>query len=201
MTKKEFETAYLAIPGTPAAYWATVEPNALVNAIDKHNATHVYVSLGGDDLMEGLYVGMKIDPLFNEMMSSTQKILEKVFEARPHVHVYHFGYEILDWDGSAYCQGFSGLLKPFCPNLHNISCMTHTQAKWLQFKFTDALSKRYANNSHFHGLNLLGTLQVCGHDRLGLLLGLASVLVLVIGKMFSIRVKINPIRYCDSCCM
>jgi len=162
MTKNEFATAYLAIPGTPAAYWATVEPHALVNAIDKHNATHVYMSLGGDDLMEGLYVGLNINTLFAEMMNSTQKILETVFQARPNVHVYHFGYDILDWNASAYCRGFSDLLKPFCPDTRNVSCMTHTQATWLQFKFVDALAQHYTNNSHYHGLNLLGTLQVPG---------------------------------------
>ena len=160
MTKKGFETAYLAIPGTPAAYWATIEPNALVNAIDKHNVTDVYFSLGGNDLMEGLYAGLKIDTLFDEMMVSSRVILDKVFKERPHVHIYHFGYEILDWDGSAYCKGFGDLLKPVCPDTHNISCMTHAQAEWLQFKFVGGLSERYANNSHYHGLNLLGTLQV-----------------------------------------
>ena len=117
--------------------------------------------------MEGLYAGLKIDTLYDEMMISTRIILERVFEARPHVHVYQFGYDILDWDGSAYCRGYGELLKPFCPDMHNISCMTHTQAKWLQFKFVDVLAQRYANNSHYHVLNLLGTLQVWLHPQFG----------------------------------
>lgn len=161
------DTALEAIPGTPAAYWADIEPHALVNAVDKANASHVYLSIGGNEFLEGLPLKINILEIYAEMMRATGKIIDTLVAARPHVHVYHFGYEILNWEGSAYCRGFGDLeLKGdpplFCPDSTNVTCMTHIQATWLQANFVDLLARKYSSNPHYHGLNLLGTLQVAG---------------------------------------
>ncbi len=86
-----------AIPGTPAGYWAWAQPEALVNAVDATNADAVYLSIGGNDFLEGLPAGHHAETLFEEMMASTRLVLTRLFEQRPHVHVFHFGYELLDW--------------------------------------------------------------------------------------------------------
>ena len=165
MNQYGFDTNLQAIPGTPAAYWADVQPRALINAIDEHNATHVYLSLGGNDFLEGLPLGADVETLYKEMMASMTKILDRVTSERPDVHLYHFGYEILNWEGSSYCEGFGDMeLKgpaPKCPDTKNVSCMTHVQATYLQEKFVDALAQQY-RLTKYHGLNLLGTLQVAG---------------------------------------
>ena len=169
MQKNGVSTALKAIPGTPAGYWALIEPHALVNAVDANNATHVYLSLGGNDFLEGLPLGLPALALYAEMMTSTKKVLHTLFAARPHVHVHHFGYEILDWSASAFCRGFGnvelkGKAPLFCEDTSNVTCMTHTQATWLQNKFVDQLAEyfRGLNQTKYHGHNLLGTLQVAG---------------------------------------
>ena len=103
------------------------------------------------------------------MMASTLSILNTLFKARPDVHVYHFGYELLNWDASTFCRGFGDMeLKGdaplFCTDARNVSCMTHVQAQWLQTNFIDELAKTFAakGNANYHGLNLLGALQVAG---------------------------------------
>jgi len=75
-----------AIPGTPAGYWAWAQPEALVNAVDATNADAVYLSIGGNDFLEGLPAGHHAETLFEEMMASTRRVLTRLFEQRPHVH-------------------------------------------------------------------------------------------------------------------
>ena len=74
-----------AIPGTPAGYWAWAQPEALVNAVDATNADAVYLSIGGNDFLEGLPAGHHAETLFEEMMASTRLVLTRLFEQRPHV--------------------------------------------------------------------------------------------------------------------
>jgi hypothetical protein len=164
-----FKTAMRAIPGTPAGYWALLEPNALIDAIDANNATHVYISLGGNEFLEGLPFDISPYVLYAEMVAAMSRILDKLFAARPNVHVYQFGYEILNWDASAFCRGFGdmelkGSAPLFCPDTTNVTCMTHLQARWLQSNFIDDLGRIYRlkRNTQYHALNLLGTLQVAG---------------------------------------
>ena len=169
MQSHGFETTLRAIPGTPAGYWALFKPDALVEAVDKANASHVYLSIGGNDFLEGLPLGINATILHAEMIISTIRILDRLFKARPQVQVYHFGYEILNWAGSAFCRVFGnaelkGPAPLFCPDTGNVTCMTHSQATWLQESFIGALSGHYTKQgiSSYHGLNLLGTLQVAG---------------------------------------
>ena len=52
MQSHGFQTEMLAIPGTPATCWSLIQPHALVNEVTKHNITHVYFSLGGNDFLD-----------------------------------------------------------------------------------------------------------------------------------------------------
>ena len=45
--------------------------------------------------------------------------------------------------------------------MHYMS-LTHLQATWLQTKYVDDLAEEYSKE-RYHGLNLLGTLQVAGN--------------------------------------
>ena len=165
--KHNVSTAMHAIPGTPAAYWAYVQPHALVRAVDEHDADAVYLSIGGNDFLEGLPAGHFVEAIHLEMLAATRAMLDRLLAERPHVHVLHFGYELLDWHSDPLCKAF-GLLelfgpRPLCVDVANATCMTTAQAQWLQTKFIDAgLAHTYRSNSKYHGLNLLGTLQVAG---------------------------------------
>ena len=161
-------TSLRAIPGTPAAYWALIEPNALVDAVDKAGANAVYLSIGGNDYLEGLPLGHAVELLHVEMIKSTRVMLDRLFEERPHVQVFHFGYELLNWDSCLLCKAFGatelkGRGPHLCPDTTNVTCMTTAQATWLQRKYIDeGLADVYKDNPNYHGLNLLGTLQVAG---------------------------------------
>jgi lysophospholipase L1-like esterase len=158
-----------AIPGTPAGYWAWAQPQALVDAVDAANADAVYLSIGGNDFLEGLPAGHHVETLFEEMMASTRLVLTRLFEQRPHVHVFHFGYELLNWNSCGVCEAFGheelhgSASRGMCPDTSNVTCMTYSQAEFLQRRFIDeGLAREFASNAHYHPLNLLGTLQVAG---------------------------------------
>lgn len=166
--KHNISTSLHAIPGTPAAYWAKVQPNALIRAVDKHNATAVYLSIGGNDFLEGLPAGHLVDAIHREMLSSTRFMIDRLLAARPHVHIFHFGYELLDWGSDLLCKAFGALEmygpKPLCRDVTNITCMTKAQATWLQTKFIDeGLAQIYKQQERYHPLNLLGTLQAAAN--------------------------------------
>ena len=124
-----------AIPGTPAGYWAWAQPQALVNAVDAVNADAVYLSIGGNDFLEGLPAGHHVETLFEEMMAATRLVLTRLFEQRPHVHVFHFGYELLDWNSCGVCEAFGHLelhgsaSRGMCPDTSNVTCMTYSQVR------------------------------------------------------------------------
>ena len=44
-----------------------IEPHALVSAVDANNATHVYLSVGGNDFLEGLPLGVDVHILYAEV--------------------------------------------------------------------------------------------------------------------------------------
>ena len=160
-------TSMHAIPGTPAGYWAGVQPHGLVRAVDEANADAVYLSIGGNDFLEGLPAGHLVEVIHAEMLAATRSILDVLLAARPHVHVFHFGYELLDWASDPLCAAFGAMElfgpKPLCLDVANVTCMTRAQATWLQTKFIDeGLARTFARNAKYHALNLLGTLQVAG---------------------------------------
>ena len=161
---QNISTALHAIPGTPAGYWALIQPDALIKAVDESNADAVYLSIGGNDFLEGLPAGHLVELIHAEMLAATRSMIDRLLAARPHVHVYHFGYELLDWGSDPLCKAF-GLLElfgksPLCLDVANVTCMTHAQATWLQTKFIDkGLAPIYKEEPRYHPLNLLGTLQ------------------------------------------
>ena len=69
--------------GTPAAYWAFVQPDALVKAIDDAGADAVVLSVGGNEFLEGLPLGHDVEALFEEMMGATKAILDRLWKRRP----------------------------------------------------------------------------------------------------------------------
>ena len=76
--KHNVTTALHAIPGTPAGYWALVQPHALVRAVDAAGADAVYLSIGGNDFLEGLPAGHLVPLLFGEMMAATQAMIDRL---------------------------------------------------------------------------------------------------------------------------
>ena len=152
------------IPGAPAEFWSLVAPNKLKKEVARTGAQAVVLSVGGDDFLEGLPLGLDKDKLLAEMLNSTAIILDALFAAHPDVHVYQWGYEILDWKASEFCEGFgdSELKSCCCPRgWKDATCMNTYARDYLQIKYVGALAERYAAQN-YHGLNLLGTLQAAG---------------------------------------
>eukprot|EP00937_MAST-01D_sp_MAST-1D-sp2_P002766 g2766.t1 len=153
------------IPGTPAAFWSTIAPKRLVKDVTTHKADAVLLSIGGDDFLEGLPFGLDKDKLLSEMLASTTKVLDALFAAHPDVHVYQWGYEILDWSGSSKCKGLgdSELKSCCCPKgWADTECMTKIQADYLQTRYVDVLAAQYSGKHNYHSVNVLGSLQVAG---------------------------------------
>ena len=73
--KRNISTSLHAIPGTPAAYWAVVQPQALIRAVDKANADAVYLSIGGNDFLEGLPAGHAVHLIHTEMLAATRSMI------------------------------------------------------------------------------------------------------------------------------
>jgi hypothetical protein len=151
-----------AIPGSPvAAYVAT--PKILMKAVKKSKAQAVVLSIGGNDFLEGMPKFHSPDKILAEMLVDTDRILMPLFEAFPDVHVYQFGYEILDWAGSAACKRYSGPeFRGVCSSWMDTTCCVKTQQKYLQTLYVDALAAKYHGKYNYHGVNLLGTLQKAG---------------------------------------
>eukprot|EP00964_Phaeocystis_antarctica_P095601 scaffold62039_cov74-Phaeocystis_antarctica.AAC.1 len=68
-------------------------------------------------------------------MAATRLVLTRLFEQRPHVHVFHFGYELLDWNSCGVCEAFGHLelhgsaSRGMCPDTSNVTCMTYSQVR------------------------------------------------------------------------
>ena len=153
------------IPGTPAGFWRLIAPKKLANDVTKSGAQAVVLSIGGDDFLEALPYGGDKDKILAEMLNSTRVVLDALFAVHPDIHVYQWGYDLLSWSASEYCQGFGDteLKKCCCPKgWKDVECMTSVQIEYLQTKYVDALHAEYAHKHNYHGLNLVGSLQVAG---------------------------------------
>merc|ERR1711907_649714 len=155
-----------AIPGAPVSLFA-LTPKTLLNQVTKSNATAVILSVGGNDFLEQEpKPSADKDRILAEMLRNTDKILMPLFTERPDVHVYQFGYELMDWSSSVHCKGYGNALlrRQMCPlGWIDVECCNKAQQSYLQQKYVDALAAKYkAKGYHYHGLNLLGTLQAAG---------------------------------------
>lgn len=152
-----------AIPGAPVALFA-LTPKALANTVRKSGAQAVVLSIGGNDFLEGMPKLHKQDAILAEMLLDTDRLLMPLFKEFPDVHVYHFGYEILNWAGSPHCETYGyNELGTICKlGYLDTKCCVKTQINFLQTLYVDALAVKYAGKYNYHGLNMLGTLQKHG---------------------------------------
>ena len=79
-------TETISVYGIPVL---VVPRNGLKGALDARlNVTTVWLSIGGDDLLEGLpFTSLHPDAIIAEMVSKTSSILEAAFAAHPHVNI------------------------------------------------------------------------------------------------------------------
>lgn len=100
--------------GTFAQTWA-LTPNALRDAVTANpDATHVWLSLGGNDGIARLGIGQRpISDIVEVTVGFLRMSLDPLFEMHPHIQLLVFGYEIIDL-GGLLC-GLMGLaLMPEC---------------------------------------------------------------------------------------
>ena len=95
-----------AIPGAPVAAFAAT-PKALANKVRSSGAQAVVLSIGGNDFLEGMPKFHNQDAILAEMLLDTDRILQPLFQEFPDVHVYHYGYEIMNWSGSPHCETYA----------------------------------------------------------------------------------------------
>ena len=88
--------------------------------------------------------------------NQTILMLDPVFDKFPSLQVVQFGYDILNFQ-KAICSLEGRELMHGCDDTP--SCINHQFVK-LQTEYVAALQRKYGVN--YHGINLLGTLQVYG---------------------------------------
>eukprot|EP01043_Picozoa_sp_COSAG02_P011658 COSAG02_NODE_433_length_22435_cov_151.224078_13_plen_330_part_00 len=102
------------VGGTFAQTWA-LTPNALRDAVTANpDATHVWLSLGGNDGIARLAIGQRpVSDIVDVTVGFLRMSLDPLFEMHPHIQLLVFGYEIIDL-GGLLC-GLMGLaLMPEC---------------------------------------------------------------------------------------
>ena len=124
------------------------------------------LSISGNDFLEGMPKFHNQDAILAEMLLDTDRILQPLFQEFPDVHVYHYGYEIMNWSVSPHCETYAyNELGTICKRGYlDKECCIKTQRNFLQTLFVDALAAKYAGNRsiNYHAVNLLGTLQARG---------------------------------------
>ena len=102
------------VGGTFAEGWAET-PNALRDAVTANpDATHVWLSLGGNDGILRLATGQRpIAEITEVTVGFLRVILDPLFEAHPHIQLLVFGYEIIDLGGLV-CGLMGLVLLPEC---------------------------------------------------------------------------------------
>ena len=109
------------VGGTFAEGWAET-PNALRDAVSANpDATHVWLSLGGNDGILRLATGQRpISEITEVTVGFLRVILDPLFEAHPHIQLLVFGYEIIDLGGLV-CGLMGLVLLPECSG--SIACI------------------------------------------------------------------------------
>ncbi|MEW5989073.1 MAG: SGNH/GDSL hydrolase family protein [Chloroflexota bacterium] len=100
-----------SIPGSTADFWANNEWGSLdlvkqIVALDPNPI--VYISLGGNDLV-GQYATLG-DAVFTEIEADLRFIVDELVTTRPNVVIILAGYDVLNFDKSAFCLLFSDLV-------------------------------------------------------------------------------------------
>merc|ERR1712224_841064 len=96
--------------------------------------------------------GADPDVILAEMLLNTDILLDRLFKHHPHVQVYQFGYEIMDWPASAHCRTYGyNLLHKVCPlGVDDVDCCNKQFVKYMQTGYVDVLGARYAGRHPYY---------------------------------------------------
>eukprot|EP00041_Stephanoeca_diplocostata_P038255 m.1489391 g.1489391 ORF g.1489391 m.1489391 type:complete len:308 (-) comp25190_c0_seq3:2736-3659(-) len=163
----------IAIGGSTAAQWAQSDYLLMIfEALSRnHDARHIWLTIGGNDILYGLAAGIPIDQLLEGAMGNTSTILEHIFD-NSNVSVVQFGYDIPNYDVSLSCMNKVAKLALNCnsewsevpANGFNdfVRCSNGDNTQ-LQYGFVDAMVKKADEKKwDYTGLNLLGLFQYFG---------------------------------------
>ena len=148
------------VGGTFAQTWA-LTPNALRDAVTANpDASHVWLSLGGNDGIARLAIGQRpIEDIVEVTIGFMKMSLDPLFEMHPHIQVLLFGYEIIQLDGLL--GGILGLaLLPECAGV--AACMNggpgmDPLGTYALQQASDQLAQAYPNN--IVSIDLRGSMQ------------------------------------------
>jgi hypothetical protein len=103
------------VGGTFAQTWA-LTPNALRDAVTANpDATHVWLSLGGNDGIARLGIGQRpIEDIVEVTVGFLKMSLDPLFAMHPHIQLVVFGYEIIDLGPGLVCAIMGTALMPEC---------------------------------------------------------------------------------------
>ena len=73
---------------------------ALPDAVSKHDATHVWLSVGGNDLIFNYALRGDVEQIFADVEGDMITILDTLFEVHPYVKVVMFAYDFPNFQSS-----------------------------------------------------------------------------------------------------
>lgn len=86
-----------AVGGTTTGSWAS-KPDSLKNAVDAAGgAKHVWLTIGGNDAIDGLIAGGNVHTILEQATSNLQVFLQPLLTAYPSIGVVQFGYDVVNF--------------------------------------------------------------------------------------------------------
>lgn len=164
----------IAIGGSTADQWAQKDKLLLVfeTLTANPDVKHIWVTLGGNDVLNGLAAGLTMDQIIAKLQTDTIAILEPIFQYKANVSVFQFGYDIPNYDSSRSClQKACGLAANCRPDWEKIptdgwtsfmNC-SNTANTQMQYNYVDWLGTESKKRKwDYSPIDLLGTFQFFG---------------------------------------
>jgi lysophospholipase L1-like esterase len=174
-TEHRLTVENIAISGTTAEQWATSENLLKVfeTLTANPDAKHIWLTVGGNDVMNGLKRGDPIADIIKKLRADTLEILEPIFKFKANISVVQFGYDIPNYDSSRDClqrgAQFAGAAcntawasVPTAGWTDYMNCSNQAIAK-LQYDYVDWLGREAQEKRWpYVAVDLLGTFQHFG---------------------------------------
>eukprot|EP01113_Clastostelium_recurvatum_P001873 TRINITY_DN10776_c0_g1_i2.p1 TRINITY_DN10776_c0_g1~~TRINITY_DN10776_c0_g1_i2.p1 ORF type:complete len:263 (-),score=41.40 TRINITY_DN10776_c0_g1_i2:25-738(-) len=156
--KQDVFVSHKEYSGTTAKFFAT-QPATLISAVQESQATHVLLSLGGNDF-KNVYLERRqfVDPslVLRDVEKSLRTILDALYTAHPNIHVIVYGYD------------FPGSLPPMFSQLGLSVSVVNMGALALGQSYLDLARHYTAKGMGMTYVPLWGTLQIEAAKKKGI---------------------------------
>lgn len=154
-----------AIGGTTTEDWIRRKNDITKLVTGNPNATHMWVTLGGNDAFKQMPLCTKISTqakCINKILGRAEKnfaeIASIVYKANPKLRMMGFGYDIMAFQKLPLCpSAVAGVLPDCHKGGPNITCVNHAFVN-IQY----AVENVAKTNKNMDAINILGTLQAAG---------------------------------------